>query len=123
MRYTLQKIVAVFTGGIFMALGGGLAAYNFIIQYDLLMIALGSAFFLVGLLATIFKVRQLSRFQKMNYSWYKQTYPEQVAGHQVSCFVCGNNRIQVRALLQQTYHREHFCPQCGKTLYYSPEQA
>ncbi len=22
-----------------------------------------------------------------------------------------------------TYHREHFCTQCGKTLYYSPEQS
>ncbi len=41
---------------------------------------------------------------------------------QLSRLVCNNERIHVRALMNRTFHREHFCTQCGKTLYYSPEQ-
>lgn len=123
MRYTLHKMAAVLLGSIFMVVGGGMVVVNFMAGFNLFLIAMGTLFFLAGLFSMIFKLRQLSRFQKMTYLWYKKTYPAQVSGHQVSCFECGNSRIQVRALLRQTYHREHFCPQCGKTLYYSPEQA
>lgn len=122
MKYTLKKIGIVLFCSVFILIGLGMLATNFIVQFNLLLLIIGTTFFLGGLFTMVTQLRQLSRFQKMTYLWYKQTYPAQVSGHQVSCFECGNQRIQVRALMRQTYHREHFCTQCGKTLYYSPEQ-
>lgn len=56
-----------------------------------------------------------------SYDWYKTNHPENVQGNKVTCFKCGSSRINIRSLLQQTYHREHFCGQCGQSLYYTPE--
>ncbi len=68
------------------------------------------------------EMKKLNQRKSMNYEWYKSTYPDQVKGNRVSCFVCGNEKIHARALMRRTFLREHFCIQCGKTLYYSPEQ-
>ncbi len=79
---------------------------------------------LIILIALFFLIPYIrnGKFRRRNYEWYKSRYPTNVQGNQVLCFVCGNNRIQVRGLMNRTYFREHFCTQCGKTLYYSPEQ-
>jgi hypothetical protein len=81
-----------------------------------------AAFVLVPIIIWLSWWRQLSRFQKMTYFWYKEAYPACVQENRMSCFVCGGTNIQVRKLMNRTFHREHFCAQCGKTLYFSPEQ-
>jgi len=84
---------------------------------------LGAAMFFIPLIPMVIKINQLSTFEQMTYDWYKKEHPEHVKGNRISCFACGNPRIHVRALMNKTYHREHFCTQCGKTLYYSPERS
>lgn len=64
---------------------------------------------------------KIDMYRTMSYQWYRFNYPEAFKNNRVHCYSCGHNRIHVRALLQQTYFREHFCTQCGTTLYYSPE--
>lgn len=61
------------------------------------------------------------KLQHQTYDWYRQQHPSHVHPRGVRCHNCGNDRIHVRALMGKLYHREHFCTQCGKTLYYSPE--
>jgi uncharacterized paraquat-inducible protein A len=106
------------------ALGGlGMAILNFISDGPLA--AVFPLFFgLVGS-GLLYSVRlQHMRMRKMkanDYAWYRRTYPQTVKGNAISCNQCGGHRVHVRALLQRTYMREHFCPQCGTTLYYSPE--
>jgi len=78
-------------------------------------------FMLIGTTVMVGRFRQLTRFQTMTYDWYRTTYPANVQPNRVSCFSCGATRINARALMNRTFHREHFCVQCGKALYYSPE--
>lgn len=66
-------------------------------------------------------IRRVRRLAQMSYDWYRKTYPSLVSGSGVKCHQCGGGRIHVRGLMQHTYLREHFCTQCGTTLYYSPE--
>ncbi len=68
-------------------------------------------------------LKQRKMFKKMTYDWYTLEYPENFKDNKISCYSCGNNRVHVRAIMNRTFHREHFCTQCGKTLYYSPEQS
>lgn len=56
-----------------------------------------------------------------NFDKYKADHPDCVFGGRVKCYECGSQRVNARGLMNQTYTREHFCVQCGKTLYYSPE--
>ncbi len=65
--------------------------------------------------------RNRRRMLSQDYQWYKSLHPELVTASGVKCVSCGNSRINARALMRQTYMREHFCVQCGTTLYYSPE--
>lgn len=68
------------------------------------------------------RLKQLNTFESMTYDWYKSTNPSCVGSGFVSCNSCGNKRINTRTLMNKTFHREHFCVQCGKSLYYSSEQ-
>ncbi|MDT6992072.1 hypothetical protein [Burkholderia cenocepacia] len=65
--------------------------------------------------------RRIKRMRAKNYQWYRTTHPNAVRGNRVACHSCGNDRIQVRNVMQRTFMREHFCSQCGESLYYSPE--
>lgn len=82
----------------------------------------GSFFIFVGTTVMRGKLKQLNNFEKMTYEWYKNENPNCVGNNYVSCSSCGGKRINVRALMNKSFHREHFCTQCGKTLYYSEEQ-
>lgn len=61
------------------------------------------------------------RMKRQDFGWYKRTHPGLVAEGEVKCRSCGAARTNVRGLGNRTYMREHFCAQCGTTLYYSPE--
>lgn len=123
MKYTFQKIfIGVFCSTFVMI--GGPSLIN-AIQHggNFFGLVWGGMFVFIPIGIAIFWFKQLSRFQKMTYHWYKNAHAEHVNGNKVSCFECGNEHIHVRALMNRTFHREHFCTQCGKTLYYSPEQS
>ncbi len=61
------------------------------------------------------------QMKERNFDWYRSTYPSHFRNGRVTCHKCGGDRVNARALLRHTYMREHFCSQCGETLYYSPE--
>jgi hypothetical protein len=86
-----------------------------------LAFAFGGFFAAIGSIVMITRLRQIRKFETKTYLWYKSAFPGNVQGNRVTCNSCGNGRINVRALLNRTYHREHFCTQCGKALYYSAE--
>lgn len=122
MSYAIRKIfLAVFCGafilgGLFFSLSALLRSGN------LDDIVFPVPFIVMASVVLITQWRQISRFQTMTYQWYCQTYPKHAQSGRLSCFACGGTKVHVRGLMNQTYHREHFCQQCGKTLYFSPEQ-
>ncbi len=72
-------------------------------------------------LVVFFKIRRWSHMNAKNYDWYRQSYPNACRSDHVVCHKCQSHRIQAKNVMQQMYMREHFCGQCGETLYYSPE--
>jgi predicted membrane protein len=122
MNYLFRRIFIVAFCGLFVVIGAASLLYMlWHLQFTAFGVLFGAGFFFIGLYIMITQLRQLSRFETMTYTWYKNTHPEQVKGNKVSCFSCGNSHVKVRHLMNQTFHREHFCPQCGTALYYSPE--
>lgn len=106
--WVAQSTLIVLFCGAFMLLGGFFAVVAAVIGASALFQAFS-------------RLRLLSRFSKMTYTAYKQEHPEHVTRHGVTCHSCGAGRVHVRGLMNHTYRREHFCSQCGPTLYYSPE--
>src|SRR6476469_9122474 len=70
----------------------------------------------IGAVHFLYRYPQLVRFRTMTFEAYRRDHPENARGGRVSCFHCGGKRVQVRGLLNHTYHREHLCVQCGETL-------
>jgi len=87
---------------------------------ELSLAAIGSIVVGFAILGLKNGLKNTTRFAK-TFQWYKETYRLNVDGSRVTCFSCGGARIQTRSLMNHLYHREHFCTQCGTTLYYSPE--
>lgn len=86
------------------------------------------AVILTALLILWFVLRRISAlqtrqyvFETMTYDWYRNTYPKSMKGNRISCHHCGSTRVSTNRVMNQTYMRQHFCPQCGTTLYFSPE--
>ncbi len=123
MKYFLSKLFIILFCSIFIAIGAGFTLSSLASRHHdgLFGIPFGLFFIGIGSVIMVTRLRQISKFEKMTYQWYKSTYPGNVQGNRVTCYECGNNRINVRALLNRTFHREHVCTQCGKALYYSPE--
>lgn len=72
-------------------------------------------------MGAIFHGWRIRRMQKANYAWYRATYPQAYRNGRVICRHCGNDRIYVKNVMKRTFMREHFCAECGTTMYYSPE--
>jgi hypothetical protein len=122
MRYFFAKLVLVVLCSVFICIGlGAIIAGTGQRSGAVVYYAFGGIFLLVGTTVLVTRFRQLTRFQTMTYDWYRRTYPASVQTNRVTCFSCGASRINARALMNRTFHREHFCVQCGKALYYSPE--
>jgi ABC-type nickel/cobalt efflux system permease component RcnA len=75
----------------------------------------------VAVLIIVTNMKRMKRMRAKNYQWYLATYPDAVKGKRVACHSCGHDHVQVRNVMQRTFMREHFCGQCGESLYYSPE--
>ena len=100
----------------------------FVVLFGGMFMLMGGIFALVAGILVVFnlyyvaqRLKLLAKFERMTFHAYKQAHPEHVSPRGVSCFSCGGGRVQARGLMNHTYHREHFCPLCGTTLYYSPE--
>lgn len=121
MKYAGQKINAIFLGSIF-AIGGTVGVIHVLLNEPITTLLMPLPFALVGFYVLIFGLKRIAKFEKMSYEWYLSENPKDSKTKKLACNSCGSNRINVRALMQHTYTREHFCAECGKTLYYSPEQ-
>lgn len=77
---------------------------------------------LIFLLISFFiKRTEINSYRKKDFNWYKISHPEAFKGNRITCYGCGNGRIHTRPLKKRRYTKIHFCTQCGKNLYYSPE--
>lgn len=126
MNYKRSRIFIIIFSSIFMSIGVIAILFGLLSGLSgigLFFLIWGSFSFLIPFLVMKNRLKQLSKFEKNTYVWYKETYPNNVQNNIISCFICQNNRIHVRPLMNRTFHREHFCTQCGKTLYYSHEQS
>lgn len=67
-------------------------------------------------------LRQITALETRTVAWYRDTYPNaRGANNRLACHACGGAKLHVRRVRQHVDHREHFCADCGKTLFYSPE--
>lgn len=105
---------------------------------------MGLAFFLAGLAILLFAIptgnvflmlfggvwtaggfyqfSHMRKLQRKNFDWYRSRHRHAVSERgKVSCYSCGNHSVRVRNLFQRTYTREHFCGDCGTTLFFSQE--
>ena len=73
-------------------------------------------------LAEQLEYARFAKFERKTFDWYVRSNPGSLRNGQVLCRHCGSGRISTKAVHERTYHREHHCVQCGKTLYYSSEQ-
>lgn len=73
--------------------------------------------------AIVGAIRQKAVWSKHTFDWYRNTFPAHAhAQGRVSCRHCGGHHVRAERLMNKTFMRVHSCGQCGKTLYYSPEQ-
>ncbi|HEY0707118.1 MAG TPA: hypothetical protein VGG33_09980 [Polyangia bacterium] len=121
MKYFFAKLALVLLCSVFIVIGLGFITTGLTSGKPLVAVPFGGVFVLIGTGVLITRYRQITRFQTMTYDWYRTTHPANVQGNRLSCFSCGATRINARALMNRTFHREHFCVQCGTALYYSPE--
>jgi hypothetical protein len=130
MNYLAQRIIAVIFGaiGVWSLITGVSSIISSLIRgasWTSAFFASGTAlffgavFFFVGASG----YRRFSRFATLTYEWYAHQYPDSITNNGVRCFACKSAHIRVRGLMNHSYTREHFCAQCGATLYYSPESA
>ena len=69
-----------------------------------------------------FNIYRYTKFMRFDYKRFVKQHPDHVHNGQVSCTSCNSRRIHTKALMNQSYTREHFCSQCGEFLFYSPER-
>lgn len=95
--------------------------------YDLLTIGAGGVLFLLIptfiVIAVVYGIKQKAVWARHTFEWYRTTFPAHAhAKGRVSCRHCGSEHVRAERLLNRTFMRVHSCGQCGKTLYFSPEQ-
>lgn len=122
MNFKSQFYASVVLGSLMMIFSGLFVVYVLLVNVINSWYMLISSFvFLIGLSVVWGQVRLKNKFAAKTFEKYKRDNPKCFSGRKVSCNNCGGSRIIVRGLLNHTYHREHFCSQCGKVLYYTPE--
>jgi hypothetical protein len=67
----------------------------------------------------ILKSRTDDKLRERDFMWYSKTYPNNVQKKFVICHKCNGERVHTRTTANNSSFREHFCPKCGETLYYS----
>lgn len=122
MGYTSQKIGTVI-GAIFIWIVSSILLLCLVggkdMIYVLPIILLISPALLIR--SVIGSWREFAKYERQNYGWYIQTYPSCFRQNRVHCYSCKSGKVHTRNLFNRTYTREHFCAQCGTTLYFSRE--
>jgi len=121
MRYTFQKVAAVFQGMVVAFVIPFVFGLPMNSRDGIAGLGVQLAAMLPGLGVGIYMWRRAHRFQTKNFVWYRAQFPHLVSHNSVRCKECNGSHIRVRGLMQHSYTREHFCAHCGTTLYYSPE--
>jgi hypothetical protein len=68
-------------------------------------------------------LRRQAVWKAHDFTWYRNAFPSHAHAHgEVSCRHCGSRKVRVRNMMEHTYMKAHECVQCGKALYFSPEQ-
>jgi hypothetical protein len=87
-----------------------------------------SLFFLVFSFLFIFAIFRvvkgygsLLQLRAKNVDWYRSAHPTAIKDNQLICVGCGSSRRHAQPLTQMPMVREHFCADCGKSLFYSEE--
>lgn len=104
---------------LFMLLGLFAVFYSLILEFDLFFLSLGIMLLIIPLSLIQNQLKQLSKFEVRTYEWYKAKYPKNVQEDIITCFTCENNLVESRPLLDNIFQYEHYCTECGKTLFYS----
>ncbi|MDB5934053.1 MAG: hypothetical protein JWQ01_1397 [Massilia sp.] len=82
-----------------------------------------TTFFSIFFLNGRYRKKLQNNWDAHSFEWYRRTFPTQMDGNgRLRCRHCGDGRIRVQNLMNNTFTRAHSCVQCGKTLYYSPEK-
>jgi DNA-directed RNA polymerase subunit RPC12/RpoP len=123
-HYLLKKCMAIVPGGIGLICMLGAATPNSAGMAIPGLLAFAACWYMI---ATATRqqdecLAQFANFEQKSSNWYRSTYPEFSKNGRVTCRHCGSHKISIRGLGRNTFHREHVCVECGKTLYYSPEQ-
>ena len=126
MSYSFQKIALFFQVPILwiasnFMLWGFTNSPNASKAYGVFVICFLFGSLLIAVILGARSWKRISRFQKETYDWYVKNHPELIKNGRVSCKKCSGGIIHTRNLFKRTFTREHFCTQCGTTLYYSPE--
>lgn len=122
MSYVSQKVVLIFFSLIF-----------WIVINLVVLSALGDQASLISVLVSILictsitaiflrqSWKRISHYQTHTFQWYVGSFPSFFRNQRVYCYACNAGKIHTRNLMNHTYTREHFCAQCGSTLYFSSE--
>lgn len=102
-----------------MAIGIFAVFYSLTLEFDLFFLSLGIMLLIIPLSLIQNQMKQLSRIEVRTYEWYKTKYPKNVEEGFVTCFTCENNLIESRPFTDGFFQYEHYCTECGKTLFYS----
>lgn len=133
MKYTKLKILAWIQYAIAFAFGGAVLLFGLYTLYihgfhsekNGYIPSIIALFGLAIVVMSAFEFRKrmgnINAFETMTFDNYRKGRPDLVRGGHVKCFHCEGTQVRVRPLRNHTYHREHFCGQCGTVLYFSPE--
>lgn len=109
----------IFISFFIMCIGILVIFYSLILEFDLFFLSLGIMLLIIPLSLIQNQLKQLSKSEMRTYEWYKAKYPKNVQEDIITCFTCENNLIESRPLLDNIFQYEHYCTECGKTLFYS----
>jgi hypothetical protein len=127
MKYTIKKIFSYLVSLTFLVIAVASFSASVFAIFIRPNIEIAFSFIIITLISTnvtivaIKSYRKNSKFQKNTYQYYCTAYPNNVKNNSISCHSCGCSKVHVKALMNRTFHREHFCTQCGTVLYYSRE--
>lgn len=110
--------VAVIISSICMPLGASVMLFTLLSEFSLFFFFSGSFLLFLPLILMKIKFKPIAPIEEKTFEWYKGKYPDSVQGDIITCSSCETNSIDVRPLKNDMFHREIYCTECGKTLYY-----
>lgn len=110
--------VSVIVSSICMPLGASVMLFSLLSEFSLFFFFSGGLLLLLPIVLMKNKFRRPAAVETKTFEWYRGKYPDSVQGDIITCSKCETNSIDVRAVKNELFHREIYCTECGKTLYY-----